>query len=125
MLGCKSLFYFLLCVTFQQGRGLAISEMKNQRVVVPWLIRNLPIASWREHANGTSSKIESVAFKMLHQRNPLLLCLLQQCGELRTRWNDPHQQLPRTKILENSVHPADVVRVRVGDRDHVEVRKAS
>src|SRR6266849_4150886 len=125
MLGSNSLFYFLLCVTFQQRRGFAIGEMKNQRVVVPWLIRNLPIASWRKHANGTSPKIKSVAFEVLHQRNPLLLCLLQQCGELCTGWNDPHPQLSRTKIFENSVHPADVVRVSVGDRDHVEVRKAS
>src|SRR5437660_11941071 len=103
MLGSKSLFYFLLCVTFQQGRGLAIGEMKNQRVVVPWLIRNLPIASWRKHANSTSSKIESVAFEMLDQCNSLLLCLLQQSGELCTGWNDPQPQLPRAKIFENSV----------------------
>src|SRR5258708_24279966 len=112
-------------VSFQQSGSSGKSGRKHQAIVVrPHRAGDL-VASRSEHVEMRSSVIELIAFLFYRDFNSRSL-RLRNDREQGAYWPvDTQPEFPRTEIGNHRRHSAEVISMRMSDRDHVETIEAS
>src|SRR5258708_27904005 len=125
MLSHDTPFRWPFAGSLEQSSRPGESRLKHQAIVVwPHRASNL-VASGSEHVEMRSSVIELIAFlfdRDFHSRS----LRLRNDREQGAYWPvDTQPELPRMEIGNHRRHSAEVISMRMRDRDHIETIEAS
>src|SRR5271155_1721173 len=118
-------FGWTLRVAFEQGGRPAESGGKHQAIVVRAHGSGNLVAAGGEHADMRPAIIELIAIFFYGYFHARSLGLLEDRQQLARGFVDAYPEFSRVEICNHRGHTAEVVGVRMGDRDDVETIDAS
>ena len=112
-------------VTFEEGRGVAVGEPEDERVVVGGIATGMISGLRREHANGNAAEGEGVSGDVVADVGAVLGGIMKEVlddGDVGV-WTKP--ELAGAEVGEDGGHASNMVFVRVGESDGIEAANAA